>query len=216
MAFGGSLHQSSGLSEVWNCSVNLYTGIPAGEWLSDPQAWADAVSTPLATWFGASTTSMASSAFLEYVKVNNIDTLGHYADGVTHEHLYGTPISGAVAAVAPTFCSIAITWETGLQRGLASRGRIYPPNPTASSIGSQITTGAVDLFATAGKALLSLILDTLDGTTVVNPVVCSKGGIHSSVGVVRHITGVSVDNIYDTQRRRKNRDQAIRHTITFP
>lgn len=210
--FGGSLNSLSGPKEQWACGVRVYTGDPAGDYLQNPQAYADALGPKLATWFGTAANGFPSAAALEFVKVNNIDGAGHYVDGKTHQAALNASGAANPIQLSPAFTCVAITWETGITRGHASRGRIYPPNYIYAPVGSQISATDVTKVVNCGKALLGIINSTLDGTTLVRPVVVSSIG----AGAIREITGVSVDNVYDVQRRRKNRLAATRTTAVWP
>lgn len=210
--FGGTLAELSGPKEVWACGVRVYTGAPAGFWLNDPQAYANKIATPLRTWFQLTANGMVSSASIEWVKVNNIRPDGKYNDATTHQAAITAGNGGNPPIGVPSFCSVATTWETGLTRGLAHRGRVYLPNYMFSATGSQIPSASVDQVVAAGKALLNIINSNTDGTTLVQPIVVSSVG----AGATNLITGVSADNVYDVQRRRKNRLTATRNRVAWP
>lgn len=210
--FGGDLDTNSGPKEQWACGIRVYTGIPAGEYLAQPQAYASALAGKLVSYFLASANGMANTAHLNFVKVNNIGPDGRYVDAVTHQAAIGNTSGGAVGIGAPSFCSVAMTWETGVSRGHAHRGRIYMPNYSYTPVGAQISTANATSVAQAGAALLNIINSTLDSGTLVRPIVVSSLG----AGLRREITGVSADNIYDVQRRRKNRLTSTRNTVSWP
>lgn len=207
LQFGGSLTQLSGKSEIWTTGIRIAQGSGGNfGFLDDPQAWVTAFAVKLRTWFQLTANGMASSAKLEWVKCNNIRPDGTYKDAITHQATV-TPTAGGAATVGvPSYCSVAITLETGLVRGLAARGRIYLPNYTYVATGAQISAGDVTAVLGAGKNLMDAILTTSIASAVVGPVVASKVG----TGAIRSLTGLSVDNIYDVQRRRKNRAQSTR------
>jgi hypothetical protein len=179
----------------------------------DPAAYLTAIATPLATWFSASASKMCSLATLRFVKANNIDAAGHYADATTtHVHDYADGIVGFAAPVGPQFISRAITWETANARGPGHRGRIYPPNATVAIGTSAFKTSGTDRDVnTAAGASLIGVLKNASGANGVKgkPVVASKVN-----GALVTITGVSSDDVYDVQRRRKNRIKGSRSTIT--
>lgn len=211
--FGGHLSTLSGPSEIWACGLRVYTGIPAGNYVANPQGYADAIAPKLKTWFTTLANGFPSTASLEWVKVNSISPTGHYVDATTHQTAI-TSANGGVSTgtntVMPSFCSVALTLETGLTRGHAHRGRLYLPNYSYKATGAQISGSDATAVANAGKALLNVINTTSDGATLVRPIVASKFGVSNEV------TGVSVDNIYDVQRRRKNRLTSTRTTLAWP
>lgn len=207
--FGGTLAALSGPSEIWSCGIRVTKPVPGGGggYLDDPQAVANALAGPLATWFGTAANGMSADASLKFLKVNNIDPNGHYADSSTHQAASITR-SGGGTPVAPSFCSIALTLESNVSRGHAHRGRIYLPNYCYTPIGAQISSADVAKVLAAGKALLTLLQSPVAGSVLTTPVICSKLG----AGTTRVIDHLSVDNVYDYQSRRKDRLSATRTT----
>lgn len=210
--FGGTLDTLSGPAEIWACGIRVEIGAPDGHFLKDPGAYATAIGPKIATWFSTPSSGMHNGAQCTFVKVNNIKPDGTYQDATTHQAALSARGGVSPTAPAPAFCSLAYTWETGLTRGHAHRGRIYPPNYAYAPSGSQVPGSSVTAAVTAAKALLNVINSTLDGGTLVKPMVVSSIG----AGTMNGITGVSVDNIYDVQRRRKNRLLSTRTTQSWP
>lgn len=211
--FGGSLLSSVGGAEIWACTLALHTGQPAGYWLANPQSYANLVGPLLKAWFIDPANTLPSNAQLEYLKVNNIDAAGHYAEPVTHQYLVTGTVKGPTPANLPSFCSVCTTWETGNKRGPAHRGRMFLPNYTYSADGSFLQAAIPPLVVATGKKLLSVFLQNEPtGGLLVRPCVVSKIG----TGALQEINGVSCDNIYDFQSRRKNRLNGLRTTVTFP
>jgi hypothetical protein len=210
----GTLSGLAAGDEIWSNSINFDVGLPGGNWVTNPQDWADRLATPLATWYAAAANNIVQTSRLTVLKVNNIDTDGHYADPVTHQHVYAPTIAGGGGTgAAPAFCSVAYTWETGRTRGPGHRGRIYPPNYNYIPTGSTISAADTAAAAAAARRLLNVFLGVLDSAGhLVSPVVASKVG----AGINNAITGVSVDDIYDVQRRRKNALPSVRVALPFP
>ena len=203
----------AGVHEVWQFGIRMDTGAPTGHWHPDPQGYANAIGNPIATWFAAATTGMANVARLQIVKVNNINPDGTYADNTTHQFVVGgAGTAGGKTIVEPGYNSLAWTWETDIGRGPGSRGRVYPPNPTFTLLNAfAIQTTDQTAQLTAAKALLNLLIAAQVGGVGVSPVVCSK-----TTGAVGTIKAVSVDNILDVQRRRKNRAVSARSRSVWP
>nr|CRY93631.1 hypothetical protein [uncultured prokaryote] len=201
---------SGDAGELWSCSVR---GLgPGGAYLTDPQGFIDDIAAPLSAWFSAQATTMASSAYLGSLKVNNINADGHYADdATTYEHLYSPNVPGNAAPVAPAFCSLAFEWRTAVARGYGSHGRIFPPNFAIPTLGgSGVSAGNASALADSGVALLQ-VLSNPDGSEQFEPCVVSKKG-----GVARPITRVGVGDLYDYQSRRKNAGREVYNFKAYP
>lgn len=208
-AMGG--HWLSDPEEIWECTVRLSADGGGGDTL-DCDAYLAAIATPLKTWYSAAGTGMVGFANLEWIKANHIGTDGKYVDtGVTHIRDYTPVVSGGGVGVAPGYCTLAYTWETAVARGPGHRGRIYPPNATRALSG-QFKVSNADATANSlnGAGLLAVLKNTAAGVagTHGTPVVASKIG-----GAIHEITGCSSDNIYDVQRRRKNRIKGTRSAV---
>jgi hypothetical protein len=140
VAFGGKLTNNTS-PDQWQCGVRLAILDPDGiSWragLSDPQVYLNALHAPLLTWFqralvttaGSEFATLRADAYLDWVKVNNIDALGHYADPTTtHRFDYsGTAGGGGSVNIIPPFVTAAVSLTTALARGRGHRGRIYLP-----------------------------------------------------------------------------------------
>lgn len=210
--FGGKLTSAYGANEIWSCGLRVYTGSPAGFYVHDPAEYATRIGPALATWF-ADGGRMARTATLDVVKVNNIGPDGHYVDPVTHQFNVPGSVAGAAAAAAPSFCSVAVTWETGLSRGHAHRGRMFLPNYIFPPSGAFVDASSAAGVIATGMALLSAVNATEDSAgTLVRPIVVSSIG----AGTTNEITAVSADNVYDYQSRRKNRLVSTRSSHVWP
>jgi hypothetical protein len=153
---------------------------------------------------------------LGWLKVNNLDSQGHYSGGVTNEHLYTTPSHGttdATGEIYPAFVSLAATFLTQAPRGRASRGRISLPFALS---GANRASSIVDptrqlAVANAVEDLLGVLWDTgqPEGNFVPS--------VYSSVdGSFSEIHQVRVGRRFDTINRRKNAvDEAPYSTVPF-
>lgn len=207
--FGGQLIDNGTADEIWACGVRCIDA-NSGGYTADPDEALNVMHQALAEWFAAPASGMSVRSTLTYLKINNINAAGHYASNETHAYYWGTPVPGGANQAAPAFCSVAMTWETGVTRGLAARGRIYPPNFTEAPNGSNISAAGRDRVRDAGYALLH---DVIAGTTragdtedMLVPSVVSGVG----AGAHRPIIAVTCDDVYDVQRRRKNQTKSTR------
>lgn len=206
--FGGQLAQRDGQPDIWACGIRTIAHneqAPA----PNPAQFLDAIATALAAWFTSNSQQNASSASLTYLKINNIGADGKYSDkNNTNVHNFPGGVVGASNGIAPSFCSVVTTWETDNARGLAHRGRIYLPNYTFPSVGSQLAAGAGTAVAQAGEKLCVDVLGAGRSAAYENYL---EPWVFSKTNAAAHpITAVTADNVYDVQRRRKNQVSATR------
>jgi hypothetical protein len=157
---------------------------------------------------------MSTHALLRTLKCNHVGANGRYIDLVTHRHDYATPVAGTGVPNVPGDCSLVYTWVTAIARGPAHHGRIYPPNIGVYMDKTfTVSNATASATATAAKGLLTVLSNPggavgRKGT----PIIASK-----LAGQIQVITGVTVDNTFDVQRRRKNRVSSVRSGIVaFP
>lgn len=195
VAWGGTLSDG----EIWQNGVRVvgFEDQPLTE--SACVEYMEGFAPDLSDWFSDDDNNMATDAALTWLKVNNIGPDGRYVNPTdTNVYDYSSPVPGISGQSAPDFCSICFSWTTALMRGPGHTGRIYPPNYTYTALGSRFSSaGQVRAVATA-KALLTVMAHPSEGPNV-TPVVASRVN-----GVLAHITGVRVGDVYDVQRRRKN------------
>lgn len=209
--FGGTIASSVGTPEIWACGVRVVGDASTGGFLGDPATALANLIVPLKNWYTLSSTGMDPRAQLTFAKVNNIGPDGKYADQVVHTATISQAPGNGVVSNIPAFLSVAMTWETGVSRGLAHRGRVFPPNATyLVTDDAHIADADRAKVVNAGIGLLQAISTGVAQAPtfkMVPAVVSSRGAWH-------RITGVSADNIYDVQRRRKNRLASTRSPIT--
>lgn len=206
--FGGNWTETE---EVWACTIR---GNPyIGESGFDPDTWLGDVQGPLASWFAAGSSFINSHANLTYLKCNPIGADGKYSDPTTHAHFYGLPYPhGANDPACPGFIDLVYSFGTGLKRGRAHAGRMYPPNTDTITSAFEINLTKANAHATAAHALL-VLLRNASGTTGQELALAVFSRIDGSA---HSITEVSVDTVFDYQGRRKNRVKGDRATIAFP
>jgi hypothetical protein len=214
--FGGLTATATGqFNEIWQCGVRCLGGDSG--YSTDPQALADSIATPFATWWASSASQMATWAKLTFIKVNNINADGLYADPITHEHIYTTQPTGTITTLNPAPVTCRYSWTTAASRGLASRGGIFPPVGLTSGAWEFIDPAQMTPLVTSAKKVLELA----GGGTPSDPhggvaAVVSRGkatktynpdGSYTTVwgtGLARQVTGVRIGNVIDIQRRRKS------------
>ena len=190
--FGGPLY-----ADIWQCTLHMEgAGMPTAD------AALDDLVKDLSTWMVAS--QSASSAALAWVKFNEIDPISrrYKSSTDTYERILTTPVRGSVEGNGMPQQTLCISLLTGAKRGLASRGRFYPP-ATVLSLGSDGTVGkpAVTSVATAARTLITNLNNWPGTDTPLGGQVVVLGGN----GTTRPVTAVSVGNVMDTQRRRRNK-----------
>lgn len=208
ITFGGQLTDQVGEDEIWQVGIRGFQNGGGPVAATELAALAQSVlrgdtgsGGGLEGLWAASNSNIPTEATLAWCKAANIAADGSYsaAPGIAEM----TPVAGSHSAVAPAFCSVAITWTTGKSFGKALRGRIYLPNYAAArGPGSTVTSTAVGQVGDFAGDILHAVDHSDDG---------SHGGVYdfnpyvvSQSGVSNPITGIRVGNIYDTQRRRKN------------
>lgn len=107
------------------------------------------------------------------------------------------PGPGLYSSPTPTFCSAVVTLETGAvdSKGRKVRGRFYPPAMFAGVRGSTTDSGDRDTYRDAWAYFLGEI------QAAASPIIVASS---TSAGL-SPVTGISVDNVADSQRSRKNR-----------
>ena len=190
--FGGPLY-----ADIWQCTLHMEgVGMPTAD------AALDDLVKDLSTWMAAS--QSASSAALGWVKFNEIDPLTRRYKSATetYERILTTPVRGGVEGNGMPQQTLCISLLTGAKRGLASRGRFYPP-ATVASLGSDgtVNPNSVLAIATAARTLITNLNNWPGTDTPLGGQVVVLGGN----GTTRPVTAVSVGNVMDTQRRRRSK-----------
>jgi hypothetical protein len=136
----------------------------------------------------------------------------------------GTPPSG----MSPQQ-TMAVTLLTAKPRGLASKGRLYPPMSTLAV--TQTTDGRIqNTVAQQLAASIKHLINDINALTLVTSVavfsrgkgVASYDSAHKRVeytypnaGAVENVTGVGVGRVVDTQRRRRRQITELREEVTL-
>jgi hypothetical protein len=205
VTFGGTLQAVTGQDEIWQCGVrgvNTPGDGPVDQ--SQLQALVTAIATQesgqvnLLAWYQQNASHNAVTAQLHWVKAANIGPNGKYT-GAPAIYQYPEPGQGYENGLAPSFCSVSLTWTTARTYGKKLRyGRIFPPNYTQASQGGAVIPPATQLdLVSSSKQLLTALNRSGDQYHFTPCVVSSEGG-HAP------ITGVKIGNVYDVHRSRKD------------
>jgi hypothetical protein len=184
-------------NEQWSCGFRMRKKTPGA--VDDGTGLLVGISGAIATFHADPHARIGPGAKLSFVKVNAIDTTGHYLGTGTNQALYGDLPGGfAGGPVHPNQVALVVSLTTGFSRGPAHKGRFYLPLPGVFVLGS----GLIDA---ADAVAVSDTVDTL--RTAVNAVNADyemaifsrKAGAPGN----RRVTGNLVGEVLDTQRRRR-------------
>jgi hypothetical protein len=153
-------------------------------------------------WFTRSDSFISGQAQFTSLKLNMVNPEGKYVAASSSFFKDVTPVAvGAVAGNPAPQLTTAITLRTVASRGLASRGRVFPPL-VAPTLG---TTARLDIanVTSMGNSFAAFInaINALDNGSVG---VASKGSVSGAPGRFLPVTQVEVGRVIDTQRRRRN------------
>ena len=186
--WGGNL-----FGDLWTCGVHMASDGLAG---IDPADQLEDVRQDVSKWYNA--IGAAAGSDLRWCSINQIDpvTRRYISETDSHHRDFTPVLPSSVTYQAPQL-SLAASLLTAAKRGIASRGRIYPP-PTSFTVSS---TGRVNgQVVRDATTVLVRDLNNFPGldTTDARVVVLGKDGSFRSV------TAVAVGDVIDTQRRRRN------------
>jgi len=194
LQFGGKLY----VDESWSCRLNITS---AGTLMDSAAADAafPALWAAISAWVQRVDSSLSQATYLDFVKFNEINALGHYAHPDTvRVYNFDSPPYGPASSIHPPQVSVVVSLLTALVRGKAHRGRMFTP---ALAAGCSGTTGAQ---GDAGAATIASSATTL--LNAINTAVPDHGvSIISTTGESNHVTQVAVGHAFDTmQTRRKS------------
>jgi hypothetical protein len=216
VTISGTLTEVTGQDEIWSIGVRgLNTTGGANEPIAQDQlddylAAVNATTPTPGTWFQDINAGFNAAVFLTQIKAVNIGADGKYTGpaSVLSQNLPGG-VSGS--ATKPSFLSLAYSWTTARTYGRRLRyGRVYPPNFNYSnSTGSTVTSATQGFAAAAAKNMLGMLKKSGSQFAFTPCVVSSQGGFEP-------ITGIRVGNVWDVQRRRKDRVGETYVAVAFP
>lgn len=192
LSFGGPLFSG----EQWSCGLRSTPNFGDGSQFN--QGALDDIVPVLGAWWSALTV-VQTSAKLGWAKFNRIGSDGKYVSDESFTHFWEPVLStSGTSPTLPPQVALAVTLETGVQRGLAARGRIFLPVVGGGlDVDGRISESAAGLVATQVANLLT----SLNGIATYGVT-----SVYSDVreGAVRPITGVSCGRVLDTMRSRRN------------
>jgi hypothetical protein len=167
---------------------------------AEQQNLANALATATQTFFSTTAVYASTNVRLLGIKCAIINADGHYAyNSAPGIYTYPTPVAGTSSTNTFPQVTLAVTTQTAVARGRASKGRFYlPPGGWTTQADGRITTTVADQVETAARTWLLAI----NGTTQVSSVaVMSKLGN----GTTNDITAVGVGRTVDTMRARRRK-----------
>lgn len=196
-------------NDRWNTTLALVPTGGGGSLPAVSDELLDAVAAVCGDWFNNSLTSetgigISQQCTLTSIKLNRIGTDGKYVDAETKEHVYSTPVAGAVNINPAPQLTIALTLRGSNERARAGRGRMYFP-PSISCAAAQndgrITAGDALSYAKGGMFLLGAIDDAYltEGVGAVAGISSRQG-----TGAFQAVNHVSVGRVIDTMRSRRS------------
>lgn len=210
LTFGGF---QAGGQDIWTCGINMSIQTLEGAPVTEPQAisafeaYADSNDETLPGLFqdfvSNSNSYIPSAVNLTWVKLAVIGENGQYlADSKTWETT--TTNGGRTGAYVPQV-SLVVTLASDKRADPGKYQRFYLPTITPTNSGSYrpTGTGAVAAHAAALLADLSDIVTGNLGTYSIRPAAVTSSPKHT--GNYLPITRVRVGDVYDTQRRRRNK-----------
>jgi len=193
LQWGGTLPGA----ESWSCGMRLAAVVAAND--GDPAGMIAGCSSAIKAFHADVAARISSAAKLTFVKLNMINTAGHYASDSTYEDIF-TAINGGLTPTNPIAnqLALAITLTTAVERGRAAKGRFYLPLP-AMVLGSDGLVQTVDRDAVKTRALTMVNAISAVSANYDVAVFSRKQGSPTH----RVVTGVQVGRVLDTQRRRR-------------
>lgn len=222
--FGGTMGVAN--KEVWTCGLRWVLVNPAAE---PTQAQLTAALDPLiadiGAWFTAglpNSSFIAHDAQLVYVKFNMIESTGLQRAGDTVQAQVAGPANGPTGQQVPWFQTYALTLRTGLTRGRAHSGRIFPPlvcmQPEAGSPYASDSNVAGYISAAANMITnINTHVEALPGLLghigIMSPGNTAKG----TTPTHQLVTHVTADRVADVQHRRTDRVPRLEsETVVIP
>lgn len=201
LAFGGQTYDGA---EEWQCGIR-FAGGDLGTVLNDNEDALNDVAADVKKFVESPAAKLGVKHTLTYCKFNKIGPDGKYADeSNSYTYIYSPVVVGGALITQPPQIAVVCTLLTDADHGRAARGRFYWLGSGFSGGGGASgpyvwSTSERDAFATAAWTLIQDLGNWPDiDITGLAPAVVSKVGS----GTWRHVTGVRVDNVFDTQRRR--------------
>jgi hypothetical protein len=227
LQFGGTLGTNA--ADIWTCGLKyLFADEAHVPSVQEQQSIADAIAPAVQTWFTTAGTGISQDAFLNYIKANWINSDGLQPNPNTVRHDYAAPVPGGIAAQVSWSQTYALTLRTGLHRGRAHSGRIFPPLvvfPPDAGTPYTVVLNSTNM-ANAGAKLINDINTAISAlpTGIGHVAILSPGNSARVVGgstpapttpTSQIVTGVVCDRVPDVQHRRTDKVKRL-EGITAP
>lgn len=199
LTFGGTVAGQ----DIWSNSFSLTPSVVANAEAAFEALSPNSFVTLATNFYTVGGGSMATYNSLDYIKLALIGENGKTI-GEPKQYDFAPRLFGKYTGSVIPQSSIVISTLSAIPRGLASKGRFFPPSGFSDVSGTdgRLAPAAVTSLMTKVKTFLDAI-NTAGGTGV-NQV---KLSILSSVGAgaTQNISGFRIGNLVDVQRRRRNR-----------
>jgi hypothetical protein len=202
-----------GGQEIW--STGFYIGATDADAADPGTTTAEAVGALWQAFFTNGTSAINQGFKTTSVKVSQLQTDGDVDLDMIDIYDYPSPISGTNGGPPmPPQISLAATLTSDLQRGLASKGRMYLPGVNLPVFFDNPHISPTEQNGIADK--LKIFIDGVNNHSEIDGyvVLASKGhkiqgtpdpdDYSYSGGLTTRVTGLRLGNVYDTQRRRRN------------
>lgn len=205
MTVSGILGPDSAPSEIWANNLSLVTGdgvFPTTR--AQCQAIADSVKTPTNAFYGNVMTAQGKVTNIRIAMLGTDGRVLRDPDGAYLQADSASAVRTGLTARVPFQTALVVSLHTPFA-GPTGRGRIYVPVPYVP-IQDNGQFGAADLSVVADAA--KTWIDALNGAHGgynLSTVVASQGSVVKALApAFHHHTTLSIGDVPDTQRRRRN------------
>lgn len=209
--WGGSMGSTP---EIWQCGVHLCGPTPVGTAAMPTSAQLAALGAQLETQFASSANPSSNAAKLKWFKVAHLNTLGEYLGDpvwISTTNIAGI-VSPNLTILHPYQVCAVTSLYSGSNFGRANHGRFYWPAPSMGINTDGVVSGTMANVANFMGTWLKTIENAAAAWTPgVQPM---KVRIMSKAGETKDVKTVYVDNVLDTQRRRRNKLQPVNSVAT--
>jgi hypothetical protein len=183
-------------AERWSIGLRFTGFSPPG---TPPQARVDACEAPIRTWFTNPSSYIASNHSVDLIKLAPIDVTGLYPAGQSAVIKVPSPamIGGGAGGSQPPQCTLVMSLITGVPRGRAHIGRVYPPPLRSAQVANP---GLVPADVLSMINTFRTMVNSLNGISGLG--VCSVMSKLGS-GLSFPVTAIRAGIVIDTQRRRR-------------
>jgi hypothetical protein len=200
-------------AEEW--STGFYVGSESGDAVDPGSVAAAAIAGLWTTFFTSANAHIAGTYVTNSIKVSQLETDGDVDLDMIDIYDYPAAIAGVSGgAPLPPQITLAATLSSDIQRGLASKGRMYLPGINLPVVPTDPRIAVVEQGQIATQ--LKTFFDGVNASSDVpgSVILASKGrkfintqapdDYNYVAGVIKNVTGLRLGNVYDTQRRRRN------------